>query len=342
MFREVVERILGLKITTQASQSGKKAGFYFDDAKFVPMDKMGDGVSETLALIVELCTERGKIFILEEPEMNLHPSGLKALLDLVRKSVEDNQFFISTHSNVVLRELGGSDGTKIFQVFRNGKEGSLPSKVSEVEKTPRAHLVVLRDLGYEFLDYNLYESWRFLEESSAETIINEVLIPLFVPELRRLIGTFSAKRVTKVAPSLAEFQRLIVFIHLQPVYDGRLWVRVDGDEPGKEVIAGLREKFPRYEEDAFGTFNEGNFELYYPIRFDEDVRRVLAIQNKDIRREKKEFLLKEVLRWTRQNKSIAVADWEASAKEPIDVLRQIDRKLASIAESRPESSSELR
>jgi predicted ATPase len=186
MFRDAIERILGLKITTQASHFGKRAGFYFDEVKFIPMDKMGDGVSETLALIVELCTERGKIFILEEPEMNLHPSGLKALLDLVRKSVEDSQFFISTHSNVVLRELGGSDGTKIFQVFRNGKEGSLPSRVSEVEKTPRAHLDVLRDLGYEFLDYNLYEGWLFLEESSAETIINEVLIPLFVPELRRL------------------------------------------------------------------------------------------------------------------------------------------------------------
>jgi hypothetical protein len=59
----------------------------------------------------------------------------------------------------------------------------------------------------------------------------------------QLLRTYSAKGVTNVAPSLAEFQRLIVFIHLQPVYDGRLWVRVDGDEPGKEVIAGLREKF---------------------------------------------------------------------------------------------------
>jgi predicted ATP-dependent endonuclease of OLD family len=197
VFREAVERILVLQITTKASAARKKAGFYFDDEKFIPLDSMGDGVSETLALIVELCTERDKLFVLEEPEMNLHPSGLKALLELIRKSMEENQFFISTHSNVVLRELGGSDEAKIFQILRSEKEGNLPSKVSEVERTARAHLEVLRDLGYEFLDYNLYEGWLLLEESSAETIINEILIPLFVPKLRGVIRTYSTKGCNK-------------------------------------------------------------------------------------------------------------------------------------------------
>jgi predicted ATPase len=74
-FRETVERIVGLKITMKASPNGKVAGFYFDSTTFVTLDRMGDGISEMVALIVELCLEEQKIFVLEEPETNLHPSG---------------------------------------------------------------------------------------------------------------------------------------------------------------------------------------------------------------------------------------------------------------------------
>lgn len=53
LFLEAVEQIIGLPITTQASTGGKVAGFYFDRDTFVTLDRMGDGVSEMVALIVE-------------------------------------------------------------------------------------------------------------------------------------------------------------------------------------------------------------------------------------------------------------------------------------------------
>jgi energy-coupling factor transporter ATP-binding protein EcfA2 len=59
------ERILGLKITTQPSNSGKVAGFYRNDGSFITLDRMGDGVAEIVALITELCLSKDKIFILE-------------------------------------------------------------------------------------------------------------------------------------------------------------------------------------------------------------------------------------------------------------------------------------
>ncbi len=58
-----------------------------------------------LGLIVELCVERNKIFVIEEPEANLHPEALRSLLKLVKIASEINQVIIATHSNVVLREL---------------------------------------------------------------------------------------------------------------------------------------------------------------------------------------------------------------------------------------------
>jgi hypothetical protein len=328
-FRETVERIVGLKITMKASPNGKVAGFYFDSTTFVTLDRMGDGISEMVALIVELCLEEQKIFVLEEPETNLHPSGLKALLELIRDTTSKNQFFISTHSNIVLRELGGFEDTRILQVSRDSKSGNSASVVVEIERSPQAHLAILRDLGYEFLDYNLYEGWLFLEESSAETVIAEILIPSFVPELRSKIRTYSAGGATNVAPAVAEFQRLIVFIHLQPVYENRLWVRVDGDSEGINTIETLRARFPEYSEDAFGKFSKQYFELYYPSSFQDKVRQVLGIQDKKLRQKHKIDLLKEVVNWTKTNSQTALAEWKESASEPIEFLRYLANILAN-------------
>lgn len=53
-FREAVQRIVGIPITMKASSQGKEARFYFDHSNFVTLERMGDGVSEMVALIVEL------------------------------------------------------------------------------------------------------------------------------------------------------------------------------------------------------------------------------------------------------------------------------------------------
>src|SRR5262249_34518160 len=159
----------------------KEAGFYLDRDTFVTLDRMGDGIAEMVALIVELCLEEGKIFVLEEPELNLHPSGLKSLLSMVRKASIKNQFVIATHSNIVVRELGSDDNARVFRVYRESDNQLSPSIVEEVPKEPSAHLQLLRELGYDFADLGFYEGWLFLEESSAEQIINKVLIPKFAP-----------------------------------------------------------------------------------------------------------------------------------------------------------------
>ena len=249
------QEILGLTITTKPSSGGKIAGFYLDAENFVPLDRMGDGVTEIIALITELCLARNKIFVLEEPETNLHPRGLKSLLNMVRASAEHNQFFIATHSNVVVRELGSESGSIVYRVYRDGETPQSPSRLEEVEKTPAAHMRLLRELGYEFTDFELHEGWLFLEESSAERIIRDILIPLYVPKLRGRLRTFSAGGVDNLEPSVSEFRRLITFVHLQPAYNGRLWVRADGDDPGLAVIQKMRDTFTGMSANELSTFN---------------------------------------------------------------------------------------
>ncbi len=289
---------------------------------------MGDGVSEMVALIVELCLERGKIFVLEEPETNLHPAGLKALLSMIRRVSEQNQFIIATHSNIVVRDLGAEPDTKVFRVYRDGSNYKSPSMVEEVSRTPAAHLALLRELGYEFTDVGLYDGWLFLEESSAETIIADVLIPYFAPGLKGRLRTYSSGGVTNVEPSVAEFQRLVTFVHLQPVYEGRLWVRTDGDDGGKAAVQTLREKFPYLTEKSCATFTEAQFEHYYPEHFKPRVAEVLAVQDKREKRKAKAELLQSVLGWTAANREEAFDAWAMSAAEPIALLKFIGEELS--------------
>lgn len=327
LFMQSVVDIVGIKITTKAAPNGKEAGFYFDDDNFVTLDRMGDGVAEMVALIVELSIERGKIFVLEEPETNIHPRGLKSLLNMIRLSSDQNQFLIATHSNVVVRELGGDPKNKVFRVYRDGDSPNDPSRIEEVDQNPTAHMAVLRELGYEFADFDLHEGWLFLEESSAETVIRDILIPTFAPELKGRLRTFSAGGVTNLEPSLAEFQRLIVFVHLQPAYEGRTWIRADGDEPGIRIIANIREKFAHLNEDTAATFSKQQFEEYYPDHFRDRSLDVLNIESKAERRFEKARLLQDVLAWTRENAMEARQAWEESASEQISLLRQISRSL---------------
>lgn len=321
-FQDTIKKIVGLNIATQPSNQGKEAGFYFDDDHFISLERMGDGVSEIVALTVEMCLERNKIFVLEEPETNLHPKGLKALLSVVRASSENNQFIIATHSNTVVRELATEETTKVFRVSRLSEDARDPSEVTEVPRTPSAHTSLLRELGYEFTDFDLHDGWLFLEEASAETFFRHVLIPWFAPELRGRIRTFSAVGVSNIEPTIAEFTRLVTFVHLEPAYHGRMWVRVDGDEEGERTVAHLRKTFDHLDDRSASTFKERNFEKYYPVRFQERVDAILELPKKE-RNAAKDTLRSEVLEWSRKNVEDAKAEWAQSANEQIELLRDI-------------------
>lgn len=326
-FQTAVNAIVGVPITTKASVNGKQAGFYLDEDNFIPLDRMGDGVSEMVALIVELCLEKNKLFVLEEPETNLHPKGLKALLAMIRDSWDSNQFVVATHSNIVVRELGFDDRTKVYRVHRHADDHLTPSVVDEVPREPAAHAALLRDLGYEFGDLGLHEAWLFLEESSAEEVIREILLPSFAPELKGRLRTFSASGASKLEPSVSEFKRLVTFVHLQPVYQGKTWVRADGDEPGIDVVTKLKATFPTFTDETCACFTAAAFETYYPAQFQGQAEAALQVSDKQLRRKAKAELLKDVIAWSKQNPEEALLAWEVSAAEPIALLRTISARI---------------
>jgi predicted ATPase len=326
-FKLAIEDIIGLPITMRASGAGKEAGAYYDRDTFVSIESMGDGISELVAMIVEICTERNKVFLIEEPETNIHPDGIKALIRLIKRSDSSNQFFVTTHSNIVVRELGAPDESKIFQFFRAGRAIDDPSTISEIGSSPDERIRLLADLGYEFCDFEMHARWLFLEESTAERVVRDILIPLFVPELTGRLRTFSTAGAGNLEASFTSFQRVMVFVHLQEIYRDRLWVYMDGDNAGKEALEKIRLKFPSYGTEYLQNFTQENFEEYYPIYFRKQVNNCLSETKKEAKRMLKVELLDQVVKWTNSDRKTAKHAWQESAKEVIEILESIAKHL---------------
>jgi hypothetical protein len=326
-YTKLCNDVLGFRITTYPALGGQQAGIPIGEHGHIPIESMGEGVSSQLGLITDLCMADGNLFLIEEPENDIHPEGLKMLLNVIVEKSKTNQFIVSTHSNIVMRYLGAAPDSKVFEFESEYKRNEIPTSViREVEPTPQARIEVLRRLGYELSDFDLWDGWVILEESSAEIII-KYLTPWFVPGFAR-VRTVAAGGTSKVGPTFEDFRRLFLFAHLELQYRGRAWVIADGDDEGKKVVAALKGKYKTWPSDHFTTWSRPDFEHYYPAQFAEQVKEALAKPHHEKRAAKK-ALLDEVKAWCNANPEEAKAEFETSAAEVIGKLREIDQALRS-------------
>jgi hypothetical protein len=326
-YEELCKAVLGFRISTFPSPSGQQAGIPVGDYGYIPIEAMGEGVSSQLGLITDLCMADGNLFLIEEPENDIHPEGLKTLLDVIVDKSRTNQFIVTTHSNIVMRHLGAAPDSKIFEFESTYLPNTVPtSTIREVEATPQARIEILRRLGYELSDFELWDGWLILEESSAEIIIR-YLIPWFVPGLAR-VRTVAAGGTSKVEPTFEDFRRLFLFAHLEPQYKGRAWVVVDGDDEGKRIVTSLQNKYRDWGEGHFSTWDKPDFEQYYPARFAAQVEDVLSKPH-DAKPAAKKQLLDEVKQWCDTQPAEAKEGFAESAAEVIGKLKAIDRALVA-------------
>ena len=124
-YDQTCNAILGFTVTAIPSESGQRPGLYLPNKETIPIDQMGEGVPNVVEFLADLALSDGKLFIVEEPENDIHPKALKALLDLIVESSKSNQFVVSTHSNIVLRHLGAIEGSRVYNV--TALPGSLPT-----------------------------------------------------------------------------------------------------------------------------------------------------------------------------------------------------------------------
>jgi hypothetical protein len=324
-YDKLCQAVLGFRVSTHASPAGQQAGIPVGAYGYIPIESMGEGVSSQLGLITDLVMADGNLFLIEEMENDIHPEGLKALLNVIVEKSSANQFIVTTHSNIVLRYMGAAPDSKIFEFESEYRPNVVPtSTVRDVPATAEARIAALRRLGYELSDFDLWDGWLILEESSAEIIIR-YLIPWFAPGLSR-VRTVAAGGVSKVEPTFEDFRRLFLFAHLEPQYQGRAWVIVDGDSDGRKIVAGLREKYKAWGHEHFDIWDQPDFELYYPRPFHAQVAAALAKHHGEKRPAKKQ-LLDDVKAWCDMNPKEARATFEESAAEVIGKLRTIEQAL---------------
>jgi AAA15 family ATPase/GTPase len=330
---EACKQILGFEISTLALGGGKKAVYFVHNIEHIPLTAMGDGVANILGLITDLCVAEDNIFLIEEPENDIHPKALKALLRLIIEKSETNQFFVSTHSNIVMKYLGSSPKSKIFNVTNlvrdSQRQNLFVSEIKEISDNPEERRQILEDLGYDFFDFDLWRGWLFLEESSAEVIIKDYLIDWFVKPLKNKVRTFSAGGTSAIIPKFEDFDKLFIFLHLEPTYKNKVWVLIDGGNEELEIISKMRDKYVKagWNSANFGQFNEHDFEKYYPSEFQSEVGEILKINDKQKRRKAKKELLDKVKKWISANESIAKEKFKESATEVIDRLKQINKEI---------------
>jgi len=330
---EACKNILGFEISTLALGSGKKAVYFVYNLEHIPLPAMGEGVANILGLITDLCVSEERIFLIEEPENDIHPKALKALLKLIVEKSGNNQFFVSTHSNIVMKYLGAAPNAKIFNIKNQRKDTQRPnlfvSELIEVSDSPEERRQILEDLGYDFFDFDLWKGWLFLEESSAEVIIRDYLIDWFVKPLKNKIRTFSAGGTSSIIPKFEDFDKLFVFLHLEPTYKNKVWVLIDAGVEEQQIISKMKDKYRNagWNEDNFEQFKEHDFEKYYPLEFQTKAESIIKIKDKQEKRNAKKKLLDEVKKWITSDEPLAKEKFKESAKEVIDKLKQISKEI---------------
>ena len=104
--------------------------------KEIPIEHLSDG---TLHFLLMLCIfynpDRGKVLVIEELELGLHPKAIGFVGQAIKYAAEDNtQLFIVTHSPMLLNGFELED-VYVFQKTKQNQTQVLPATTYQVENT---------------------------------------------------------------------------------------------------------------------------------------------------------------------------------------------------------------
>lgn len=77
------------------------------DSLAVKITNVGYGVSQIIPLVIEIATSKGDMFVIQQPEVHLHPKAQSAFGDFLFQSATDNKnkFLIETHSDFTINRF---------------------------------------------------------------------------------------------------------------------------------------------------------------------------------------------------------------------------------------------
>ncbi len=112
------------------------------NGNFLPVEMLGSGIHELVIIASEILVRKEEIILLEEPEVHLHPSMQKRLMNFILNSTS-NQFFITTHSASII----DTKAAHIFGVSNRSGQAKIERLLTSQQK-----FSACRSIGYRASD----------------------------------------------------------------------------------------------------------------------------------------------------------------------------------------------
>ena len=215
------------------------------------------------------------IFIIEEPENNLHPEMQKKIPHFLNKIIEDLseeikdkvKFFISTHSPFVLGQISNFSNRQKAYLLKDGMLSDAEENICESSNGifgGKCAWLVGKILGAEITDLGYPENYCILEEASLEFILKT----LSEKEILKNIQFISAggwTKIEKVIDLTKNLQTATLLVKCNPYYFDKFIIILDNtyhfNKKDKEKIESMKEKIKPQE--RFIELKNQNIEDYY-------------------------------------------------------------------------------
>ena len=112
----------------------------------------GDGTQQLIIILYSLFKhkdEKNKLFFIEEPEMYLHPGVLRKFIEVINSELfKNHQYFITTHSNIILDTSADTNmNMSIFKFKKVKNKEKNSEKDFIIEQCNNGDISLLNELG---------------------------------------------------------------------------------------------------------------------------------------------------------------------------------------------------
>ena len=203
--------------------------------KNISLSECGTGIAQALHLAsMILFSEPGKIFLIDEPHVYLHPGAEKLLANFIKEHKE-HKYVIATHSPIFIQAVRPD----IVYLVTRGSDGT---RVKESLSGVQYRTLLLEELGVNLGDMSIAEKIIFVEGKSDVDIISEMLEKTGLSNLNNNYVIFSLGE-SDISDQMEDLlKQLGTIVHLPYM------IYLDGDKKRKghipESLKGLVEYCP--------------------------------------------------------------------------------------------------
>lgn len=165
------------------------------------LDELSSGEKEILYgyLRIRSSAPKNSIILLDEPELHLNPRLIRGLPEFYRKHLGEalqNQLWLVTHSDALIREAVGKPGFNVFHMLPCGAEGAEASQLRTLSVTDDLD-AVLADLVGDLAAYRPGGK-GLIFEGGGDTDFDKTLVNALFPEELRGVNLISGSNKARV------------------------------------------------------------------------------------------------------------------------------------------------